>query len=109
VKNRRWEFVGLGVALSILVLIALARGQAERANLSFYSTYDSGPNGYRALYSVLGRSGIPVRRFERELGLLDPDVHTLVISSQLPELVQSRGRRATPTFRQAGPNTRASR
>jgi hypothetical protein len=45
-----------------------------------FSTYDTGPNGYRALYEVLRHAGVPVRRFERVLGVLDPSVKTLVVT-----------------------------
>lgn len=78
----------LDVALLVagfIVLALLAMGQQTVAlrggQRSNYSTYDSGPNGYRALYQTLQRAGVPVGRFERALPLLDSGVKTLVISA----------------------------
>jgi len=80
-KRPGWEAILLVAALVVLVVLAIADGTASRARVSTYSTYDTGPNGYRALYETLLRERVPVRRFERPIGLLDRDVHTLVISS----------------------------
>ncbi len=81
-RARRIDVAVLVVGLAVLALLALGE-EAQRAvaPASVYSTYDTGPNGYRALFGVLLASGVPVRRFERVLGLLDADVGTLVISS----------------------------
>jgi hypothetical protein len=84
VNARRVEIGLLAGALSLLALLAYGRQealQARTATLSVYSTFDTGPNGYRALYDVLRAAGTPVRRFGRVLALLDADVRTLVISS----------------------------
>jgi Domain of unknown function (DUF4350) len=65
-----------------LVLLAYERDSTEqRQRPSVYSTYDTGPNGYRALYEVLRTAGVPVRRFERELALLDPSIRTLIVTA----------------------------
>lgn len=65
----------------LVVVIAFARNAAEQhPPASVASTYDTGRNGYGAWYDVAQKAGLPVRRFERALGTLDPDVRTLVIS-----------------------------
>lgn len=66
--------------LLLLVLIALAGRAAREQHVSVYSTYDTGPNGYRALYEVLRSAGVSVGRFERVLGVLDPSVRTLIVT-----------------------------
>jgi hypothetical protein len=53
----------------------------QRERPSVYSTYDTGPNGYGALYNVLAAAGVHVRRFERVLSALEPSTTTLVITS----------------------------
>ncbi len=69
----------------LVILAALAYGRQAAVSRgpapSVYSTYDAGPNGYRALYETMRRAGVPVRQFTRALPLLDSDVKTLVISS----------------------------
>lgn len=74
----------LGIVIAgalILALMAVAQQAATRAvPVSGFSTYDTGPNGYRAAYETLRQAGVPVRRFERVLGLLDSDVRTLIVS-----------------------------
>ncbi len=66
--------------LLLLVLIAFAGRAAREQHVSVYSTYDAGPNGYRALYEVLRGAGVSVGRFERVLGVLDPSVRTLIVT-----------------------------
>jgi hypothetical protein len=85
--KRRWiEIAVVGLGLATLVTLAVARNAAmTQQKPSIYSSYDSGRNGYRALYDILDRGGVPVRRFERDLGLLDRDVGTLVISTTTPD------------------------
>lgn len=70
------------VAGAALVLVLLAYGSATTPprHVSVLSTYDTGPNGYRALYEVLRHAGAPVRRFERVMGVLDPSVKTLIVT-----------------------------
>ncbi|MEO6835190.1 MAG: DUF4350 domain-containing protein [Candidatus Tumulicola sp.] len=81
-RARRVEITLLAGGLTLLALLAYGRQQAQQGGTpSIYSTYDVGPNGYRALYEVLRRSGVPVRRFDRVLPLLDADVRTLIISA----------------------------
>ena len=79
--KRRTEVGVLVAGLIVLALLAAGRETAvQRGGRSTYSTYDTGPSGYRALYETLRQAGLPIRRFERTLPLLDPDVGTLVIS-----------------------------
>jgi hypothetical protein len=68
------------VGAALVLALAYAGASAPKPRPSVFSTYDTGPNGYRALYEVLGQAGVPVRRFERALGTLDPSVRTLVIT-----------------------------
>jgi hypothetical protein len=80
-KALRLEVVILVACAVVLVLLAYERSVNDgRQRPSVYSTYDTGPKGYRALYEVLSAAGVPVRRFERALPLLDPSVRTLVIT-----------------------------
>jgi hypothetical protein len=70
----------IGAALCFIVL-GYERFTIERQRRpSTYSTYDTGRNGYRALYEVLLAAGVGVRRFERPLGTLDPQIRTLVVT-----------------------------
>jgi hypothetical protein len=83
VRTRRIDIAVLVAGVAILALLAFGREEAQRRlpPPSIYSTYDTGRNGYRALYDVLLASGAPLRRFERVLGLLDAGIRTLVIST----------------------------
>jgi len=82
VRQRRFEIAVLAVGIGALLLLAFERERAQRSIApSTYSTYDTGTRGYRALYAVLLGAGVPVRRFQHPLGLLDSGVGTLVISS----------------------------
>lgn len=77
----RGDVALLAAGSIVLVLLALAsESTTPRADRTTYSTYDSGRSGYRAIYETLRGAGVSVRRFERQLALLDPDVRTLVIS-----------------------------
>lgn len=81
-RIRRFEFVLLAIGIAALALLALERERiAHGSPPSTYSTYDTGVNGYRALYQVLLAAGVPVRRFQHPLGMLDDGTRTLVISS----------------------------
>ena len=78
---RRLDLAVVIIAALLLVLLAYERSTIEQQRRpSVYSTYDTGPNGYRALYEVLRSAGVPVRRYERELGTLDPSIETLVVT-----------------------------
>jgi hypothetical protein len=76
----RLDVAILIVGALLLVLLAYERGTVAQPRPSVYSTYDTGPNGYRALYEVLRAAGVPVRRFERAVATLDPSVRTLIVT-----------------------------
>ncbi|MBV8530526.1 MAG: DUF4350 domain-containing protein [Candidatus Eremiobacteraeota bacterium] len=76
----RSELVVVIVGALLLALLAYGNEATKKAPPSVYSTFDTGPNGYRALYEVLRTAGVPVRRFERVLGLLDPSIRTLIVT-----------------------------
>ncbi len=77
----RLELVILVACALLLVLLGYERTTMEqRERPSVDSTYDTGPNGYRALYEVLRAAGVPAGRFERMLGTLDPSIRTLIIT-----------------------------
>jgi hypothetical protein len=69
----------IGAAL-VLILLAYASSTTPHRPVSVSSTFDTGPNGYRALYEVLRAAGVPVRRFERVIAVLDPSVKTLIVT-----------------------------
>jgi hypothetical protein len=77
----RLDLIFLAIGLLLLGLLGYERSSLEQQRRpSVYSTYDTGPNGYRALYGVLRAAGTPVQRFERELGTLDPAIRTLIVT-----------------------------
>lgn len=79
--TKRLDLIILIACALLLVLLTYERNAAaNRERPSIASTYDTGPNGYRALYNVLRAAGVPAARFERPLGLLDPSVRTLVVT-----------------------------
>jgi hypothetical protein len=78
---KRFDLIILVASALLLVLLAYERSALQQhRRASVYSSYDTGPNGYRALYEVLRAAGLPVRRFERELGTLDPSIRTLILT-----------------------------
>lgn len=80
--NRSRLELGILVAC-VLLLAVLGYGRAtieQRQRPSVYSTYDMGPNGYRALYEVLRTAGVSAGRFERTLETLDPAIRTLILT-----------------------------
>lgn len=68
----------LVAALAVIVVVAIAQGAAQ--NVSTYSTYDRGRNGYQALYNVLAREGVPVQRSFDRPGALDAHIGVLAIT-----------------------------
>jgi hypothetical protein len=79
-RRYRFDVIVLVVGGVLLLVVGYQQRALERPHTSVYSTYDTGPNGYRALYDVLGAAGVPLHRFERILGLLDPSIRTLVMT-----------------------------
>jgi hypothetical protein len=72
------ESVVLVALLGLLVLLAAGSSSAPP---SIPSSYDTGRNGYRALYDVLQREGIPVTRLEVPLGVRSPLVRVLAVTA----------------------------
>lgn len=54
--------------LLIIAILAVLRSSTGTARLSVPSTYDTGPNGYAALYELLARQGVNVTRYEAAYG-----------------------------------------
>lgn len=80
--SRRVEIVVLAIGFAAIALLTVERERVRHAGAaSSYSTYDSGPNGYRALYNVMLAAGVPLQRFGHPLALLDRSVGTLVLST----------------------------
>jgi hypothetical protein len=77
-RTRVVEVVALVALLGLLVLLASTSTEQPGSN---HSTYDTGPSGYRALYSVLAREGIPVTRLELPLGQRSPDIRVLALTT----------------------------
>jgi hypothetical protein len=86
-KGRRFDILVIALGIALLLGVAYFRNASQSSSTpSVYSTYDSGPRGYRALYEVLRAEGkVSIVRSERDLSLLDPSVDTLVISSIVPD------------------------
>jgi hypothetical protein len=81
-RRRRIDIAMLAFATIVLAVLAYAGQRAQQGPpVSTYSTYDTGPNGYRAWYETLRGAGVPVARFERVLALLDAPHGTLVFST----------------------------
>jgi hypothetical protein len=79
--TKRIDVILLIACTLLLLLLTYERSTVEsRERPSIASTYDTGPNGYRALFEVLRAAGVPATRWERPLTLLDPSVRTLVIT-----------------------------
>lgn len=77
-RTRIIEIVVLAALLGLLVLLA---GSAFEPPISNHSSHDTGPNGYRALFGVLAREGIPVVRLELPLGQRDPHTRVLALTT----------------------------
>jgi len=82
-KLRIAESVVLVVLIAALTVLALA---STGGPVSTHSTFDTGPNGYRALYDVLHAEAIPVSRLEAPLGTLDPAVRVLAVAASIPQV-----------------------
>lgn len=80
--TRRTVDIAVVIAGAMLVLLlSYERDTIEQKRRpSVYSTYDTGPNGYRALFEVLQSAGVPVRRFEAPLETFGSSARTLVIT-----------------------------
>ncbi|HTA37537.1 MAG TPA: DUF4350 domain-containing protein [Candidatus Acidoferrales bacterium] len=89
-KRHRAELIIVIVAAIVIAVLAYGREAAHNAlPHSTYSSNDTGPNGYRALYEMLQSANVPVARFSRVLGVLDPHVKTLVLTTYALDLDQA--------------------
>jgi hypothetical protein len=80
VNGRTRDAALLALGIVALVALGLAKDRAHPGGTaSVFSSYDSGPNGYRALYDVLERAGVSVRRLRHSLTTFDSK-GTLVVS-----------------------------
>ncbi len=86
--SARGDAFALVAGLTVVVALTLARPVAMPP--STYSSYDTGPDGYRAIYEVMRREGVRVDRFEGEVGTLRATRATLVVSPSDVEGEQSR-------------------
>lgn len=77
-RRRTDALAALGAVLLLLGTVYLRSTQDRTPSVSLFSSYDTGRNGYRALYEVLGRERVDVLRYEYPLGLLSRNVRTLV-------------------------------
>ncbi len=68
--RNRVEIIVLTAALLLFAVLSVLRATAPRAHASFPSTFDTGANGYAALYEFLAREGVNVGRYELPLGEL---------------------------------------
>lgn len=79
-RNRTLDIAIVCTALALVLLLAVLRAARPAAEFSQPSTYDTGGNGYAALYELLAREGVAVRRFERPIGELAERGGALVLS-----------------------------
>lgn len=81
----RKRFADLAIviaALVLLVALAFLRQSQQARQISIPSTYDTGANGYAALYDLLAREGTRVQRFELPLGELSSKNAALVLAGR---------------------------
>jgi hypothetical protein len=74
----RGDLLILTGAILLTALLALSSPQEQQA--STFSSYDTGRNGYHALYEVMRRERVPTSRFEGELGTLRRFHGTMILS-----------------------------
>ena len=91
-RNRPEMLAALGAVLVLMATVYLRSTQDRTPSVSQFSSYDSGRNGYRALYEVLQREGVDVLRYEYPLGLLRRNVRTLVFPPPMGPPVSAFGR-----------------
>ena len=85
-KRLRGDVIVLVLGLLVLI-VALVVQQKNTPVPSFYSTYDTRTNGYRALFEVLSQEGKKPVRFERRLEFLPKSAGTLFISSYESDVI----------------------
>lgn len=80
-KRRAFEYALIAAIAIVLGGLAYAGAPSPP---STYSTFDTGPNGYRALFGVLQREDVDARRLEVSLGQLPDDAGAIAATPQLP-------------------------
>ena len=78
----RTRIIEIVVLVALLGFMALLAGSSIAPSASMHSSYDTGPNGYRALYDVMAREGVDVSRLELPLGQRSPTIRALVLTAR---------------------------
>lgn len=81
--RRTGEAIALVAALLLIVLVSIA--QHRQGSVSTFSSFDRGRNGFLAIYNVLAREGVPVRRIFDRVPFVSRDVGVLVFTENAPE------------------------
>lgn len=68
------------LALAVILVFAVLRAAQPQAQYSEPSTYDTGGNGYAALFDLLAREGVAVGRLQEPLGQLRQRGGSLVLA-----------------------------
>lgn len=76
---RKADLLIAGIAIVLLAVLTMLRNGAQ-APPSQPSTFDTGANGYAALYDLLVNERVPAGRFEDPIGTLPPRTATLVLA-----------------------------
>lgn len=81
-RRRAFDVAIVIAALALLVALGGLRASRKASQPSVPSTYDTGANGYAALYDMLAAEHTPVDRFELPLAQLRARTGTLVIAGE---------------------------
>jgi hypothetical protein len=81
-RKRTFDLAIVIVALVLVAVLAVLRASQNTAAQSEPSTYDTGTNGYAALYDLLSREGTRVERFEMPVSELARGTGTLVLAGK---------------------------
>lgn len=87
-KRRAVELAILVAGVALLLYVTFT---SQSGPLSTYSTFDTGPNGYEALFNVLRGENVQVERLQQPLALRDPKTRVIAFTSTLPEVAAGRG------------------
>lgn len=77
----RTRVIDIVVLLALFGVLGFIASSSLGTPQSNHSTYDTGRNGYRALFGVLAREGIPVMRLETPLGTRSSSVRVLALTA----------------------------
>ncbi|HKU67817.1 MAG TPA: DUF4350 domain-containing protein [Candidatus Baltobacteraceae bacterium] len=81
-RRRAADLAAVAIALAAVAILGVLRASQHAVQQSEPSTYDTGVNGYAALYDVLAREGARVERFELPIGELTRGTGTLVLAGK---------------------------